>query len=197
MLFLSNPMADKGVWTLLDAMKALNDERLAFSCDFVGGETAEISAERLNREIEARGLSDRVRYLGKRYGDDKRELMRRGDIIVLPTVYDCFPLVLLEAMQFAMVPVAAPAGGIGDIINDGEDGILLQVEPGDDPATPRAVVTSSLTDALRRLITDAALRRRLGEAARRKFENSFTLPHFERHIAGILSRAAGDDNAAD
>ena len=57
LLYLSNLLINKGVFTLLDTCKILKDTGYQFTCDFVGGETAEINAERLNQEVAIRGLN--------------------------------------------------------------------------------------------------------------------------------------------
>ena len=65
LLFLSNLIVSKGVWVLLDALKILKDKGYSFVCDFVGGETKEISASGFEREVEKRGLNRIVVYRGK------------------------------------------------------------------------------------------------------------------------------------
>ena len=57
LLYLSNLLINKGVFTLLDTCKILKDTGYQFTCDFVGGETAEINAERFNQEVAIRGLN--------------------------------------------------------------------------------------------------------------------------------------------
>ena len=68
-------------------------------------------------------------------------------------------MALLEAMSFKIAPIATPVGGIPDILEDGDNGLL--VPPGDPTA---------LAAAIMRLASDDALRRRLGERARASVE---------------------------
>ncbi len=50
-------LIDKGVLTLLDACKRLKEQGKVFRCDFVGGETADMDAERFEQECVERGLT--------------------------------------------------------------------------------------------------------------------------------------------
>ncbi|HEX2671361.1 MAG TPA: glycosyltransferase family 4 protein [Polyangiaceae bacterium] len=84
-----------------------------------------------------------------------RELYATSDLFVLPTLADCFSLVLMEALAASMPVVATRVGGIPDIVSDGATGYLL--DPNDGPA---------LGDAIEALVADAKLRRGMGERAR-------------------------------
>jgi len=108
------------------------------------------------------GLRDRVLLLGLL--DDPTELYGAADVFALSSVREGMPTVLLEAMAMSLPVVASRVGGVPSAIHDGEDGLLY-----------RCTDVAALVDALRRLIGDAALRTRLGSAARRTVEERFTL----------------------
>ena len=82
-------------------------------------------------------------------------LYQQSDLFVLPTRADCFSLVAMEAMACGLPVVISRLGGIPELVQDGENGFLL--EPGDD---------DGLAQSLDRLVGDAVLRRRLGANAR-------------------------------
>jgi glycosyltransferase involved in cell wall biosynthesis len=84
------------------------------------------------------------------------ERYRRAAIVVVPSRRDGFPLACAEAMAHGRAVVATAVGGLPDMIIDGETGLLVPERD------PRALRT-----AFERLLADAALRRRLGENARR------------------------------
>lgn len=177
LLFLSNLLISKGVVVLLDSLKVLKEKGCRFVCDFVGGETVEIDAAMFQAEVVKRGLEGMVVYHGRKYGKDKEAFLNGADIFVFPTFYhnECFPLVLLEAMQHRLPCVSTTEGGIPGIIDEGKTGFLV-------PKYNAAI----LANKIEFLLSDSALRQRMGEAGRRKFEKEFTLEVFEKRMAEIL-----------
>lgn len=175
-LFLSNLIESKGVFVLIEACGILQEKGYEFSCVFVGGE-GDINTHQFNKEIERVGVNRCVKYLGKKYGDDKNEIYLDADIFVLPTFYDneCFPLVLLEAMQYGLPVVSTYEGGIRDIVEDGVTGILVSQNN-----------AFELAEKLEILIKNESLRIDMGKAGRRKYEKEFTLQTFETKLQEIL-----------
>ena len=164
LLFLSNLIISKGVLVLLDACMILKKHNIKFKCHIVGGE-GDLNGEQLQVKITGLGLDKNVIYLGKKYGDDKIEVFNNASIFVLPTFYsnECFPLVLLEAMQFSLPLVSTTEGGIPSIIDDGENGFFVSQRNAMD-----------LAQVLLKLIKDKELRQRLGSQAKSKFINNYT-----------------------
>lgn len=176
-LFLSNLLISKGVVVLLDSLKVLKEKGCRFVCDFVGGETVEMDAAMFQAEVAKRELEGMVVYHGRKYGNDKEAFLNAADMFVFPTFYhnECFPLVLLEAMQHHLPCVSTTEGGIPGIIDDGKTGFLV---PKHDAET--------LAEKIQTLLSDADLRQRMGEAGREMFEKEFTLEVFEKRMAEIL-----------
>ena len=179
-LFLSNLIESKGVFVLLDALKLLHDTGSVFVCDMVGAETAEIDSKRFGLEVKARGLEDIVLYHGKKVGADKTAFFDNADIFAFPTFYnnECFPLVLLEAMQFCLPVVTTDEGGIPDMVIDGETGLICKRQ---DPV--------SLADCLKRLLDDRRLRNKMGECGRKRYQELYTEQVFENRLCQILLEA--------
>lgn len=174
-LFLSNLIESKGVYILLDALKLLQDKNIPFICDMIGGETKEINEIVLMKEIKARGLEQFVVYHGKKYGDEKEESFDKSDVFVHPTYNDCFPLVLLEAMQHGIPCVTTDIGGIGDIVENGQTGFVCE------PKNPVA-----LADALACVLQNEELRTRMGEAGRNRLIEHFSESVFEERLKTIF-----------
>ena len=130
---------------------------------------------RLEEQIEALGLSDRVRLAGERR--DVPQLLATADAFVLPSASEGHPVSVLEAMAAALPVVASRVGGVPEQVFDEETGLL--VEP-DDP--------NELAAALDRLIGDPFLRRRLGAAGRARAEQAFGLDTFRRAHVEVYSR---------
>ena len=177
LLFLSNLIPSKGVYVLLDACRILKDKGLDFQCNFVGGETKEIDRARFEAEVQKRGLEGMVRYEGPKYGEEKEEYWRSSDVFVQPTFEDCFPLTIVEAMQHGLPVVSTDEGAVPDMVADGVNGFVCERKD-----------VSGLAGALERLITDAALRMRMGEVGRKRYEEEFTLERFEERFAECLRR---------
>lgn len=100
---------------------------------------------------------------------DVPAVMGAMDVVVLPSLYEGLPLVLIEALAMARPVVATAVDGSVDVVEDGVSGILVP------PADPAA-----LAKGLLQLLDDPALARRLGEAGRRSTLQRFTL---DRQIA--------------
>jgi len=85
------------------------------------------------------------------------------DVFVLPSLFEGLPVVLIEAMAAGCAVVATRIGGVEEVVVDSFNGILVQ--PGD---------SQSLASALRSLITDSEMRKRLGEQAQRHAAQEFS-----------------------
>ena len=105
--------------------------------------------ERLAREL---GVADAVHWLG--VTRDVPLVLAAADAMVFPSAYEAFPLVALEAAAAGLPILATPVNGVRELIIDGVSGFLIAAEP------------ESIAARLRELAADAALRRRVGEAAR-------------------------------
>ena len=116
----------------------------------------------VEEEVSRLGIESAVRLLGERI--DVAELLRSADIFVLSTRSEGLPLSILEAMGAGLPVVASNVGGVPELVIDGETGIL--VPPGD---------PHSLGEAIKRLLEDPPLLRRLGEAGRARVAEHFDL----------------------
>ena len=175
-LFLSNLIKDKGVFVLIEACSILKNKGYSFQCDFVGGE-GDITEEQLMAIVKQKGLSEHVKYLGKRYGKLKEMAYEHADVFILPTRNDCFPLTILEAMQHALPVISTIEGGVPDIVDNGETGFLI---------TPYDNVMA-LTEKIEYFIVNPSQRKEMGINGRIKYEQHYTLPIFEQRLYNILS----------
>lgn len=124
----------------------------------------------LRRQAECLLLAGRVRFLGFR--EDVWEVYRELDVAVhASTLPEPYGNVVLEAMASRTPVVAAGAGGVLELVEDGRTGVL--VPPGDPVA---------LAAALERLLRDPEERRRLGDAGRRHVEERFSLARDARFV---------------
>jgi len=131
----------------------------------------------LERLASGLGIADRVRFEG--WSDDARRYLTTFDVFVLPSRFEGFPLVIIEAMLARLPVVATRVGSVEEAVIDEQTGILVQQE---DPA--------ALAAALRRLIRDPKRSRELGQDGRRRalrFSSSATARAFEKLYEEILS----------
>ena len=146
----------------------------------VGGETAEPDAaatpeigvlQDLARDL---GISDRLRFTGKRQPDVLRDYYSAGDVAVTTPWYEPFGLTPLEGMACGRPVIGSAVGGITFTIADGATGYLV---PPRDPG--------ALADRLLHLLTRPALRERMGRAARARVEREFTWPVVAQRTAAL------------
>ena len=107
-------------------------------------------------------LTERVHFLGHR--DDVPRLMAASNVVVLPSSYEGLPNLILEAMRHSKPVVATAAPGTTEVVSDGETGLLVPV------GAPQ-----QLAKALREILRDPELARRLGEAGHARLETDFRL----------------------
>jgi glycosyltransferase involved in cell wall biosynthesis len=121
-----------------------------------------------------RGLGDRVRLLGWLGPKAKDRAFRSADVYLLPSYMEGFPVSVIEAMAHGLPVVSTSVGGIPELVQDGDSGILL--EPGDVEGIAGAVETLAL---------DPELRSRMGRAGRRRVVE---LCSPERIMSRLLAR---------
>ncbi len=168
----------KGFAHLVEACRILRNRGVRFHCEIVGdGE----ERRGLERAIRRKGLVEIVRLVGARSQEELPALYRRAALVAMPAVVardgnrDALPTVLLEAIATGTPVVASRLTGITEIVDDGENGYLI--EPGD---------AGALANAIERLLAEPKLRERMGAAGRRKAETCFDLATNVRTLYGLL-----------
>jgi glycosyltransferase involved in cell wall biosynthesis len=154
--------ATKGHRELIEALRPLMAERPNVHLVLVGNGSPLF--EQLQALIHEIGLADRIHMLGFRH--DVPNILAGSDIFALATQKEASGTVYVEAAAAGLPVVGVDVGGVSEMVNDGETGIL--VPPGE---------VVALRTALANLIDDDDLRARMGEAGRRmvRAEGKFTL----------------------
>ena len=166
----------KGHVVLLRALALAREEVPEIALDVAGRGPLEPALRAVAKEL---GIESAVRFLG--YVSPIQRAIDETAVVVVPSLGEGFGMVALEAMERSRPVVAAAIGGLGELVVDGETGLL--VPPGEAEPLARALVA---------IARDPDLRRAMGEAGRRR-----ALEHFAEHRnverTELLYRAARAD----
>lgn len=175
-LFLSNMMEEKGVWDLVEACEIAIKHGKSIKCHFVG-KWSNITEEKFKEEISRRQLQKNVFAYGAKYGEEKDAFLQKAEVFVFPTFYnnECFPLVLLEAMEQGIACISTNEGGIPAIIDNGNTGYIVKKHSPKD-----------IAEKIEFLIDNPKITKQFGISARKRFEELFTLEIFENRIKEIF-----------
>lgn len=176
----------KGHTHLIEALRLLSEEPVPHL--LIGGEGT--LRQDLGRQVREKGLEDRVTFLDHIPGSLVASYYSLADVYTQPSIIDRdgttegLGVTLLEAMACGVPCVASRVGGIPDIIDDGENGFL--VEPGN---------PHELAEKIGVLLRDEGLRRNMGEKGRLFVEEKYSWKAKARELMeiyrGILRRRHG------
>jgi glycosyltransferase involved in cell wall biosynthesis len=139
----------KGVLELLTACARLKD-LCAFELTLVGRGQMEPEARAF---VSSHGLQDRVHFAGWLKDDEVDSILETSDALVLPSWTEGMPNAVIEAMAAGLPVVVTAVGNVPDFVTNNAEALLIN---------PRDV--EALTEALQRVLTDPALRERMGRA---------------------------------
>lgn len=165
-LYLSHYLRNKGILVLIDALAILHNQGFLFKARLVG-EPADLTIAFLEQQINIKNLSEVVKVIGPKYGDNKSLEFQNADIFVLPTYNDVFGLVNLEAMQYRLPVISTFEGSIPDVVMDNVTGFLVETQN-----------AHMLADKIAILLNDKDLRVEMGLKGFERFINNFTLDQF-------------------
>ena len=165
----------KGFEDAILAVKGLVDRGLDVHLDLVGDGR---DRQRLLFAVHDLGLEERVTLHGQQPPEKVRELLRQAHVFIVSSFSEGIANVALEAMACGVPVVSTRCGGMAEAIIDGEHGLLVPVQQ---PA--------ALEAAIGHLLGDESLRRRLGEAARRRVEADFRLDRQVADFADLIFEA--------
>ena len=137
---------------------------------------------RLRQLAERWEVSRQVRFVGFVPNVELPDYLRAADIFVMPTLCnEAFPMTIVEAMASGLPIIATNIGGIPTAIDDGRNGLLFPV--GDVPG---------LTAQVKRLLDESDLAQRLGQAAREKAVEHFSVERMVRDTEAVFQQAVGE-----
>ena len=188
-LFIGRLAAEKGLMTLLEAFGQLLATRPDAELRIVGPDASGTETGAYRRDclawVTARGLADRVRFLGEIPHAELPAQIRQAGVVAVPSVWgEPCGLVVLEAMACGVPVVASRVGGIPELVDDGRTGLL--VPPADPPA---------LAAALARALADAAGRHDAYRLGPERIARRHAWPSIAQELLGLY-RTLLDDPAA-
>jgi glycosyltransferase involved in cell wall biosynthesis/SAM-dependent methyltransferase/GT2 family glycosyltransferase len=165
-LFVGRLEKRKGVETLFKAIPIVLEEVPDTQFHIVGSDTNLAPNGCSYRDYLLQNLDKKyyknVQFVGYVDDNELKDFYRNCDIFVAPSLYESFGLIYLEAMAWKKVVIGCDAGGVPEIVEDGETGILIPPEE-----------VNALAGAIIKL-KDEKLRAKMGEKGRRKVENDFS-----------------------
>jgi glycosyltransferase involved in cell wall biosynthesis len=170
----------KGFDLLLAACARLRQSGVDVSCTIVGDGPELARSSEQARDL---GVAEHVTFAGARSHEEVREFLHEATVLCLPCRrtpsgdQDAAPLVLIEAMASGVPVISARIAGVPEMIDHGENGLI--VEPED---------TVALAGALKELLSSPELRTRFARAARAKAEQRFSLKTNVGRVRDLMSR---------
>lgn len=164
---------DKGYQYLLQAARIILTERPGVHFAIIGDGPMR---KELEEESERLGLKDKVLFTGMR--KDVKGLLKQFDIFVLSSVNEGLPIALLEAMANLKPVAVTDAGGCREVVNHQLNGLVVPRED-----------SEKLAQAIKLLLTDKDLSRRLAEAGRQRVKEKFNARDMVMKIDDVYDRA--------
>jgi len=176
LLYISNLFPAKGIFELLHIMNDLQKEHAGFRLRIAGTFWRSKYMVKMKGMIDRYGLNEVISLEGPVYGDEKWKLYQDADVFIFPSQFkeECFPLVVLEAMQFGLPVIASRIGAIPEIIEHGVHGLLFH--PADRAGFVRAI---------KEIIGQKDQMQKMGLAAREKYLEHYTETHLEKNLRNL------------
>ncbi|MCW5937852.1 MAG: glycosyltransferase family 4 protein [Fimbriimonadaceae bacterium] len=166
---------EKGHHIALEAFANLAQEHTDTQLMFVGRAEGDFPGQ-LREEVTKLGLADRVTFTGDR--SDVARLFDAMEFSILPTVMESFGLAVIECMARGRPVVASKVGALGELIEHGENGLLVEQ------------TSEAFAHAMRQLLADPVLVDRMGRLARIRIQERFTVAQMVERIEAVYYRAA-------
>ncbi len=162
---------DKGVLDLVEACGQLKQRGLIVKLTLAGPEREAGIRERVQHVIAQHDLGSSIELPGRVHGEGKLQVFRDTTISILPSYYENFPLVLLEAAAAGHAIISTPVGAVPEFFEDGVSALFVE---------PHNV--AQIAAALERLVTSPAERTRLARNARLAFTHRLARPEIIRSL---------------
>ena len=169
-LFLSNLLKTKGVFDLIEATAQLSKITQDFEV-WIVGKNADLTIHDVCDHIAKHHLEGTVKVFEAVYNDEKIKKYLETDVFILPTHFEAFPGVILEAMQMGLPIISTQEGAIPEIVDHMKNGIIISKKN-----------TIQLANAMNYFINNKSEIETFGERAKVKFYDNYVKQKFERKM---------------
>lgn len=145
---------------------------------YIGGDGPQAPA--LQEMARQYGIQERLHVLGWQTAAQLKEQYAKANLFLFPSRHEGMPNAVLEAMASGLPVIASRIAGNEELVVDGVNGLLVPAEDVD-----------ALREALRRLLVQEAMRKRMGEEARKRAETHYSWSSVARQYVQLLESAAG------
>ena len=118
-------LEDKGPLDALEICNKIRDEN--FECLFVGAMRDKKFKRRWTELKDGYSLDKKCTYLGPKYGEDKKNILKKADFLLFPTKDERFPLVILEAFMYGIPVLSYDVGAIRKMVSKNYLGSVVKV----------------------------------------------------------------------
>jgi len=178
-LFLSNLIEKKGVFTVIQAVPGVLEKKPNTEFIFVGRFFNEEFAKRVHAYIEKENIGHAVKFSGPKIDNEKAAEYKKADIFVFPSEIDIFGVVNIEAMAAGLPVIASDVNEMPWIIDDGITGYII---PPKDP--------QKLAEKIVNLVSEEKLRKKMGRKGREKYLRQYSFEAYIRKMDRILTEIA-------
>jgi len=177
-LFAGRLNIGKGVHLLPSIMKRLRGS--GATLEIAGADTYARGLGSIRKWLEKRfgGDNDNVRFLGRIEADHMRTVFQRARVVIVPSRWDNFPTVILEAMRYARPVVASIHGGMPEMLKETLSKVC-------DPEN------NSFTDAIKEFLFDDEYTNLCGQSMRKKLLNTYTPEKIVKNYVQVISEKLG------
>ena len=166
----------KGYPLLLKACRKLQDRGFDWQLTMIGDGPTRADLERLTDEL---GIADHVDFTGAVGQDEIGKYFDQANVMVVSSFMEGIPVVLMEAMARELAVIATHVGGIGELVESGQSGWLIE-----------AGCVDALADALLEAAADPSRLSEMGEVGRRRVEEQFAAHHVGAAMRKLFARYA-------
>jgi len=175
LLYVGRLVPQKGIEFLIESIKIIKKRTDNFILSIAGSGILE---NKIKQIIQDYDLTQNVKLIGFIDKPALIDVYSNADVLVVPSLYEPFGLVNIEAMACGIPVVGSNVGGIPEIIDDGKTGLLVQ------PGNPEELAT-----AITRLLENKELRKKMGAAGRKRAKLYFDWKLITKKILKVYEHA--------